>query len=106
MQQGYSQGPALPANPAVQSAADPYNASEVSPFSHYSPYMEVVGENSKYILGIDCCEKYSSRTEIVSCGSLSFESNFIVGVIENCFTDMCEAAALNVQWKIERRSDP
>jgi len=53
MQQGYSQGPALPGNPAVQSASDPYMASEVSPFSRYSPYMEVVGENSKYILGID-----------------------------------------------------
>ena len=50
---GYVQGPALPSNPAVQSAADPYGASEVSPFARYSPYMEVVGENSKYILGID-----------------------------------------------------
>ncbi|HOW59362.1 MAG TPA: polysaccharide biosynthesis/export family protein [Candidatus Omnitrophota bacterium] len=53
MQAGFAQGPDLPVNPALKSAADPYGASEVSPFSHYSPYMEIVGENSKYILGID-----------------------------------------------------
>lgn len=40
-------------NPAMTSAQDPYSASEVSPFSHYSPYMEVVGEGSDYSLGID-----------------------------------------------------
>ncbi len=32
---------------------DPYFASEVSPYSRYSPYLEVVGEGSDYTLGID-----------------------------------------------------
>lgn len=32
---------------------DPYAASEVSPYSRYSPYIEVIGEGSDYTLGID-----------------------------------------------------
>ena len=32
---------------------DPLMASEVSPYSRYSPYMEVIGEGSNYSLGID-----------------------------------------------------
>lgn len=32
---------------------DPFNASEVSPYSRYSPYMEIIGEGSDYTLGID-----------------------------------------------------
>lgn len=32
---------------------DPYAASEVSPYAHYSPYLEVIGEGSDYTLGID-----------------------------------------------------
>lgn len=67
MQSPYSQGglyqqyPALPypspayapGNPATANRMDPYSASEVSPYSRYSPYMEVVGEGSNYTLGID-----------------------------------------------------
>ena len=34
-------------------ANDPYHASEVSPYSHYSPYVEIVGEGSDYTLGTD-----------------------------------------------------
>jgi polysaccharide biosynthesis/export protein len=45
--------PAARLNPAMTSSKDPYLASEVSPFSHYSPYTEVVGEGSDYSLGID-----------------------------------------------------
>jgi polysaccharide export outer membrane protein len=45
--------PAARLNPAMTSAQDPLLASEVSPFSHYSPYIEVVGEGSDYSLGID-----------------------------------------------------
>ncbi|MBI3999829.1 MAG: polysaccharide export protein [Candidatus Omnitrophica bacterium] len=40
-------------NPAMSNSKDPYAASEVSPYSHYSPYIEVVGEGSDYTLGID-----------------------------------------------------
>lgn len=36
-----------------QGNVDPYMASEVSPYSKYSPYLEVVGEGSDYTLGID-----------------------------------------------------
>src|SRR3989338_8998488 len=32
---------------------DPFGASEVSPYSHYSPYIEVIGEGSDYTLGTD-----------------------------------------------------
>jgi len=46
---GYGQGGPLPG----QSDRDPYGASEVSPYSHYSPYVEIVGEGSNYTLGID-----------------------------------------------------
>ncbi|GEM_PF-908500 len=60
MQQQYGTGmpyfvpAASPAgNPATANSRDPLNASEVSPYSHYSPYMEVVGEGSNYTLGID-----------------------------------------------------
>lgn len=40
-------------NPATATSQDPYMASEVSPYSHYSPYTEIVGEGSDYTLGID-----------------------------------------------------
>lgn len=40
-------------NPNLPNAADPYAASEVSPYSRYSPYLEVIGEGSDYTLGID-----------------------------------------------------
>ena len=64
MQSPYSQGgvqqhyPMYPnyqgtQNPATASTRDPLQASEVSPYSHYSPYIEVVGEGSNYTLGID-----------------------------------------------------
>ncbi len=56
MQQRYGGGspnPQGPPNPAMASQRDPLNASEVSPYSHYSPYIEVVGEGSNYTLGID-----------------------------------------------------
>lgn len=45
-------GPSAPA-PQTPGSQDPYNASEVSPYSKYSPYMEIVGEGSQYTLGID-----------------------------------------------------
>ncbi len=50
MQSPYSQGGATM---EYSGGADPYAASEVSPYSHYSPYIEVVGEGSTYTLGID-----------------------------------------------------
>ena len=55
VQQQYAMNPAAQGltNPATASARDPLQASEVSPFSRYSPYLEVVGEGSKYTLGID-----------------------------------------------------
>ncbi len=40
-------------NMTPSGGGDPYLASEVSPFNHYSPYMEIVGEGSDYSLGID-----------------------------------------------------
>lgn len=40
-------------NPATANLQDPYSASELSPYSRYSPYLEVVGEGSNYSLGID-----------------------------------------------------
>jgi len=57
----YSSGPlqqqymsaAGPVQGAGPQAADPLGASEVSPFAHYSPYTEVIGEGSKYTLGTD-----------------------------------------------------
>ena len=56
----YSSGPlqqqymsAAPVQGAGPQATDPLGASEVSPYAHYSPYIEVVGEGSKYTLGID-----------------------------------------------------
>lgn len=36
-----------------QGNPDPLMASEVSPYSKYSPYIEVIGEGSNYTLGID-----------------------------------------------------
>ena len=58
LQQQYGQQPyGMPGpgfqNPATANSNDPYAASEVSPYSHYSPYMEIVGEGSDYKLGID-----------------------------------------------------
>ena len=58
LQQQYGQPPyglTNPAykNPATENAKDPYLASEISPYSRYSPYLEVVGEGSDYKLGID-----------------------------------------------------
>jgi polysaccharide biosynthesis/export protein len=66
MQSPYSNGPMQqqympgggPAGPGMQGAGgpgniDPYGALEVSPYSHYSPYIEVVGEGSTYSLGVD-----------------------------------------------------
>jgi polysaccharide biosynthesis/export protein len=57
-QQQFSTGttpsyPQASSNPATVTARDPLMGSEVSPFSHYSPYIEVVGEGSDYTLGID-----------------------------------------------------
>lgn len=40
-------------NPATANMTDPLGASEVSPYSRYSPYLEVIGEGSNYTLGID-----------------------------------------------------
>ncbi len=48
----YGAGPAYK-NSAIDPTKDPYAASEVSPYSRYSPYMEIVGEGSDYKLGID-----------------------------------------------------
>ncbi|MBN1688145.1 MAG: polysaccharide biosynthesis/export family protein [Candidatus Omnitrophica bacterium] len=43
-----------PPPPGQQTAnQDPFMASEVSPYSKYSPYIEVIGEGSDYTLGID-----------------------------------------------------
>jgi polysaccharide export outer membrane protein len=64
MQSPYSQGQAQQLNygrpPAggpgpnqPQPGGDPYQANEVSPYSRYSPYLEVIGEGSDYNLGID-----------------------------------------------------
>lgn len=58
MQSPYAQYPSPYATQGTRSsqtagASDPYLASEVSPFNHYSPYMEIVGEGSDYSLGID-----------------------------------------------------
>lgn len=52
-QQPFPQSPYPPANPATANANDPLMASEISPFSRYSPYTEIVGEGSNYKLGID-----------------------------------------------------
>jgi polysaccharide biosynthesis/export protein len=49
---GYSQGQAMQAYPN-QGQVDPYAANEVSPYSKYSPYVEIVGEGSDYTLGVD-----------------------------------------------------
>lgn len=49
----FSGQPFPPGGPAGTNSQDPYAASEVSPYSHYSPYIEVVGEGSDYTLGID-----------------------------------------------------
>ncbi len=49
----YGQPSAPMMNPATANMQDPYRASEVSPYTRYSPYLEVVGEGSKYTLGID-----------------------------------------------------
>lgn len=51
--QQYTPSPYPPANPATANIRDPYSASEVSPYSRYSPYLEIVGEGSDYTLGID-----------------------------------------------------
>lgn len=57
MQSPYGSGPGMPnpamGNQAMGSAQDPYAASEISPYSRYSPYLEVIGEGSDYTLGID-----------------------------------------------------
>ncbi|MDD5218222.1 MAG: polysaccharide export protein [Candidatus Omnitrophica bacterium] len=47
-----TQSPAA-ANQVGGANVDPYAATEVSPYSKYSPYMEIVGEGSDYTLGID-----------------------------------------------------
>ncbi len=54
VQQQYGQSP-YPSTgvPGPQSNMDPYFASEVSPYSRYSPYLEVIGEGSDYTLGVD-----------------------------------------------------
>ncbi len=52
-QSPYGAGPAGYKNQAGVNPADPYSTSEVSPYSRYSPYMEIVGEGSDYKLGID-----------------------------------------------------
>lgn len=54
LQRQYMQSP-YPAtgDAAAPQGVDPYAASEVSPYSKYSPYMEIIGEGSDYTLGID-----------------------------------------------------
>lgn len=47
----YSGGPGSPMGGG--NGGDPFGASEVSPYAHYSPYMEIIGEGSDYTLGID-----------------------------------------------------
>ena len=49
----YSSSPYPPVSPVAANSVDPYSASEVSPYAHYSPYMEVIGEGSNYTLGVD-----------------------------------------------------
>ncbi len=54
LQQQYGQSPYPKAggqNPGGN--PDPYFASELSPYSRYSPYLEVIGEGSDYTLGTD-----------------------------------------------------
>jgi polysaccharide biosynthesis/export protein len=53
MQSPYGQNPYGAMNPATANAQDPLMNSEVSPYSRYSPYIEVIGEGSDYTLGID-----------------------------------------------------
>ena len=49
-----NRGPAPSQNSAAPNANnDPLMASEVSPYSKYSPYLEIQGEGSNYTLGID-----------------------------------------------------
>ncbi len=54
LQQQYGQSP-YPSTgaPGPTQNMDPYFASEVSPYSRYSPYLEVIGEGSDYTLGVD-----------------------------------------------------
>ncbi|HTL48728.1 MAG TPA: polysaccharide biosynthesis/export family protein [Verrucomicrobiae bacterium] len=51
----YQQGQMMPAyaQQPQQGANDPYAANEVSPYSKYSPYVEIIGEGSDYTLGVD-----------------------------------------------------
>ncbi len=53
--QGYARGGAQQAYSGGMPPAgsDPYSANEVSPYSKYSPYMEIIGEGSNYTLGVD-----------------------------------------------------
>jgi len=52
-QQPYVPGSYSTATSNMPHPYDPYGATEVSPYSHYSPYVEIVGEGSDYLLGID-----------------------------------------------------
>lgn len=45
--------PQISMDPNIGGSKDPLTASEVSPYSHYSPYIEVIGEGSNYTLGVD-----------------------------------------------------
>lgn len=42
-----------PMSPVQTDVRDPYQAAEVSPFAHYSPYLEVIGQGGDYTLGVD-----------------------------------------------------
>ena len=58
MQSPYGQTPPVSSvsgagSPTMANNPDPLMASEVSPYAHYSPYVEVIGEGSDYTLGID-----------------------------------------------------
>ena len=57
LQQQYGQSPypstGAPGPNSNSSNMDPYFASETSPYSRYSPYLEVIGEGSDYTLGVD-----------------------------------------------------
>lgn len=62
-------------NPGINMGSngqDPLGASEVSPYSHYSPYTEIVGEGSTYTLGID------DVVTIIVRGQPDFSGRFIV----------------------------
>jgi len=56
---------------------DPYGASEVSPYSRYSPYIEIVGEGSHYTLGVD------DVVTIIVRNQPDFSGRFVIDPEEN-----------------------